>query len=233
MRVIAIGDRGIKVELAKNYSPQLNQKIRSICRLLELERLVGIIEWIPTYTGVTVYYEPMQISFQALSKYLEELVIKSENGLTGKGRVVTIPVVYGGRFGPDLTEVANFHQMTEGEIVNIHTRNTYLVYMIGFTPGFPYLGGLDEAIATPRKATPRTFVPAGSVGIGGNQTGIYSMDTPGGWQIIGRTPLQLFSPNKKNPTLLRAGDQIRFRSISESEYDRIKEERRVGDLYEN
>lgn len=197
MRVIAIGDRGIKVELAKNYSPQLNQKIRSICRLLELERLVGIIEWIPTYTGVTVYYEPMQISFQALSEYLEELVIKSENGLTGKGRVVTIPVVYGGRFGPDLTEVANFHQMTEEEIVNIHTRNTYLVYMIGFTPGFPYLGGLDEAIATPRKATPRTLVPAGSVGIGGNQTGIYSMDTPGGWQIIGITSLQLFSPNKK------------------------------------
>lgn len=225
LQMMAIGDCGVKIELDKGFSPQLNQKIRSICRLLRSEAILGVTEWIPTYTGVTVYYDPMKISFQALTERLASIVKKSASDPMVEGRFVTIPVVYGGHFGPDLSEVATYHQKTEEEIIKIHTKNTYLVYMIGFTPGFPYLGGLDEAIATPRKATPRTFVVAGSVGIGGNQTGIYSMDTPGGWQIIGRTPLPLFLPTKKIPSLLRAGDLIRFQSISESEYARIKEEK--------
>lgn len=224
LRIYAIGDFGIKIELGQTHSPQLNQKIRSLCRLLDSGRLFGVIEWIPTYTGVTVYYEPLKISFQDLREQLKRLVKKSENDPATKGRVVTIPVVYGGRFGPDLTDVAAYHQKTEEEIITIHTNGTYLVYMIGFTPGFPYMGGLDEAIATPRKAMPRTLVKAGSVGIGGNQTGIYSMDAPGGWQIIGRTPLPLFLPKRKVPSFLQAGDTIRFQRISESEYIKIKTE---------
>lgn len=140
-------------------------------------------------------------------------------------RTVVIPVCYGGEFGPDLEEVARFHGMTEDEVIAIHAQGRYRVYMIGFAPGFAYLGGLSPEIATPRRATPRTHVPAGSVGIAGNQTGVYPLATPGGWQIIGRTPLALFRPHHEEPSLLRAGDIVQFCPITEEQYRMWDDER--------
>jgi inhibitor of KinA len=131
--------------------------------------------------------------------------------------VVEIPVCYGGAFGPDLDDVARHHGLTPDEVVRIHTAGDYLVYMIGFAPGFPYLGGMSERIATPRRPVPRTLVPASSVGIGGSQTGVYPIASPGGWQLIGRTPLRLFAPEREPATLLRMGDRVRFRAIPPDE----------------
>jgi inhibitor of KinA len=133
-------------------------------------------------------------------------------------RLVEIDVCYGGEFGPDLEEVARLRGLSVDEVVRIHSTGDYLVYMIGFSPGFPYLGGLDSRIATPRRAAPRTLVPAGSVGIGGDQTGVYPIASPGGWQLIGRTPQQIFVVSREPPTLIQAGDRVRFRSISADEF---------------
>jgi inhibitor of KinA len=143
-------------------------------------------------------------------------------------RNIVIPVCYGGEFGPDLKEVAQYHGLTEEEVIHIHSHGEYKVYMIGFVPGFAYLGGLSPKIATPRRTTPRTMIPTGSVGIAGGQTGIYPLATPGGWQIIGRTPLSLFRPNHRQPSLLRAGDIVRFQPITEKEYRMWRND---GDTY--
>jgi inhibitor of KinA len=140
-----------------------------------------------------------------------------------KQRFVEIPVCYGGEYGPDLEAVAEYHHLSTSEVVEIHSKEEYLVYMIGFAPGFPYLGGMSEEIATPRRHSPRLSIPEGSVGIAGMQTGVYPISTPGGWQLIGRTPLELFCPNENPPTLLQSGDIVKFVPISLEEYQANKE----------
>lgn len=157
-------------------------------------------------------------SFQKVRNYINTLFLQLKDQDLYKERIVSIPVLYGGEVGPDLEYVAKHHGISPEEVIQIHSKNDYLVYMIGFAPGFPYLGGLDERIATPRKKTPRLQIAAGSVGIAGNQTGVYPLETPGGWQIIGRTPRKLFLPNQSPPTLLQSGDTIRFVPITPEEY---------------
>jgi KipI family sensor histidine kinase inhibitor len=142
--------------------------------------------------------------------------------------VIEIPTLYGGDSGPDLDYVASHNGLTPEEVVQIHASGTYRIYMLGFTPGFPYLGGMDERIATPRLETPRTKISGGSVGIAGAQTGIYPIDSPGGWQIIGRTPLALYDPQREEPILLQAGESIRFVPIDQETYDRLWQETREG-----
>jgi inhibitor of KinA len=184
--------------------------------LLDRSRPEGVVEWVPSYAAVTVYFDPRATTFDRVRSVLEGALARAEEVVLTPGEVVTLPVHYGGEWGPDLEFVAESHGMSPAEVVEEHARPLYLVHMIGFAPGFPYLGGLSERLATPRLETPRVSVPAGSVGIGGSQTGVYPLETPGGWRIIGRTPERLFDLARPRPNLLSPGDRVRFLPIEGS-----------------
>lgn len=216
------GDRGIRIQLGDTISEETNKKIRDLSSLLETEKIPGVIEWIPTYTAVSIYYDPSLISYDSLESRMKSLYEKSSQIELPPAEVITIPVCYGGEYGPDLEVVAEHNGLTVEEVISIHTSTDYLIYMMGFAPGFPYLGGMSEKIATPRLASPRMKIPAGSTGIAGSQTGIYPMESPGGWQIIGRTPVKLYDPNRNPHILPKAGNYIRFSQVSEKEYADIK-----------
>ena len=203
---------------------------RVLCRLEE-ERWEGVVEWIPAYETVTVYYSPLQTDYRTLSIkliHLAESLSASEEGIDTSAELIYLPTLYGGEHGKDLEKVAQVNQLSEKEVIDFHTETAYLIYMIGFLPGFPYLGGMASEIAAPRLENPRTRVPAGSVGIAGEQTGVYPIDSPGGWNLIGRTPVKLFDASSKEPFLFRAGDRIRFVPISEKEYEALQIEVETG-----
>ncbi|AZR72087.1 allophanate hydrolase [Anoxybacter fermentans] len=218
-----LGDRGIRIGFPQVISPEVNRMIRAIVFMLTKEQIHGILELVPTYAAISVYYEPKLIRYGDMKRKLEEIIEGLDQVKLPPARLVEIPVLYGGEKGPDLDYVAEYHGLTVDEVVKLHTSRPYLVYMIGFTPGFPYLGGLPEKLATPRLNNPRPKIPAGSVGIGGSQTGIYSIDAPGGWRIIGHTPVRLYDPDKEEPVLLKAGDYLQFKAVDKEEYLRIKE----------
>ena len=218
------GDRGLLVEYGDTIDPAINQKVRSMAIVVKNNMPDGVIEIIPTYRSILLVYDPsvttapdLQETLAALEKDLAGIKIPSP-------KLVEIPVCYGGDFGPDIEYVANSNNLTEEEVVLLHSEPEYLIYMVGFTPGFPFLGGLSEKLHTPRLKTPRTLVPEGSVGIANAQTGIYPIASPGGWQLIGRTPVKLFAPERDNPILYQAGDFLRFKPISLSEYLRLEKE---------
>jgi len=219
-RFLQQGDHGLVVEFGQQIHPELVEQVRTLMIALRENPLPGILETIPTYRSLLVRYDPLRITVQALQHHIEDL-LQQEKQQIAPAFVTEIPVCYGGTWGPDLEQVAVHAQKSVQEVIAFHTSADYLIYMLGFTPGFPYLGGLPREIACPRLATPRTAVPAGSVGIAETQTGIYPMVSPGGWQIIGRTPLRLFDPGKKDPVLLQAGDYLRFKSVTEEEYVEI------------
>lgn len=227
---IPLGDTGVTVKLGDVIDQQTHEKVRTLSQYLEKHPIPGMVEFVPGFTTVTVYYDPLYdyipgsetLPYDHVVESLQHIMAGLSEGLSATARLVEIPVCYGGEFGPDLEEVARQNGLTPAEVVEIHSAAEYLVYMIGFAPGFPYLGGMDERIATPRRSSPRLSIPRGSVGIGGKQTGIYPIESPGGWQIIGRTPVTLFQPEADPPSLLRAGDRVRFRAISPSEYEEGK-----------
>lgn len=218
------GDLAVLVEYGDGIDPAVNEKVRAAATLLRRNLPEGVLDVIPAYRSLSLRYDPLLTSLERLSLALEELEGHLREVEIPPPRVVEIPVLYGGEQGPDLVVVAAHSGLAPEEVVAIHTGTDYPIYMIGFTPGFCYLGGLDTRIATPRRETPRTLLPGGSVGIAETQTGIYPVDSPGGWQIIGRTPLRLFAPERENPFLYEAGDRIRFVPIAESEFDRIHQE---------
>lgn len=230
-RIVPLGDQALIVTFGMHPSEQLSSKIAHFCTLLESEKIASITEWVPTYLTVTIYYDPYIMDFIQLKEIVENLYARANSKKNKKRRTIHIPVCYEEPFGIDLEEVATYHKLTKEEVVQIHTEPKYFIYMLGFSPGFPYLGGLNPKIATPRKASPRLKVDAGSVGIAGNQTGIYSIDSPGGWQIIGRTPLVLFDPSKQHPVLLKAFDYLKFEPITIADYRKIKDEVAKG-IYE-
>ena len=230
-----LGDSAVIIQLGEGISEQTHRVVSALTKRIENDPFPGFIECVPAFTSVTVFYQPFEVyrkmesgkavdspyeKVKALIEHhLQELTMKEETNQ----RTVEIPVCYGGRFGPDLEEVADINGLTAEEVIDIHTSGEYLVYMIGFAPGFPYLGGMSEKIAAPRRSSPRTSIPAGSVGIAGMQTGVYPLSTPGGWQLIGNTPLELFKPYEQPPSLLRAGDIVKFVSVTEEEYHALKE----------
>ena len=216
------GDRGIRIQLGNTISKKTNERIRNFSALLENENIPGVIEWIPAYTAISIYYDPLLIPYDSLCGRMESLYEKLSLVTLPAPIITEIPVCYEEEYGPDLGFVAEHNGLTIDEVIRIHTGTNYLIYMMGFSPGFPYLGGMPKKIATPRLASPRTKVPAGAVGIAGAQTGIYSMESPGGWQIIGRTPLKLYNPHEQQPVLLRSGNYIRFSSITKTEYEEIQ-----------
>ncbi|WDL99644.1 5-oxoprolinase subunit PxpB [Alicyclobacillus sp. ALC3] len=215
------GDEAILVRFGRGIDLQVHRQIRQFCTELAQCAIPGVIECVPAYDCASVVFNPDVVRAAVLVSKLETIVRAAAGNIVTPARVVEIPVCYGGNKGPDLAYVANRTGMTEADVIAIHSAPDYTVYMIGFAPGFPYLGGMDTSIAVPRKATPRPTIPAGSVGIAGAQTGVYPLETPGGWQLIGRTPLRLFDPVSNPPTLLRAGDVVRFRAISEDEYHEL------------
>jgi KipI family sensor histidine kinase inhibitor len=212
-----MGDRSLLVELGNEISPAVNQRVQELFTAMDIGRVAGVRELVPSYRSLLVIYDPLSISTDDLKRSIGDICQHIDQADLPQPRTVEIPIVYGGDRGPDLESVAQYHGITPQDVIDYHIRPTYRVYMIGFTPGYPYLGEVPDEIVTPRRETPRTHVPRGSVGIAQKQTGIYSVDSPGGWQIIGWTPVELFDPGAKPPSLLVMGDRVRFKAITARE----------------
>lgn len=224
VKYLYCGECGIVMEFANEIDKNVNSKIRSIVDYIDNDKLDYIIDILPTYRSILIQYDALKISYDELIKKLKTYENMSTSSQDETVRLIKIPTVYAKEYGPDIEFVANHNNITVDEVINIHTSTDYLVYMLGFIPGFTYLGGMSEKIATPRLSSPRAKIDGGSVGIAGTQTGTYPTDSPGGWQIIGRTPLNLFDPTKEPPVFINSGDYIRYVSISEEEFKKIKEE---------
>ena len=212
-----MGDRGLLVELGDGISRQINQKVRALFIALSGRETSGIKDLVPAYRSLLMVYDPRVTSLSSLKSQIMDIWDTVDEAQLPSPRIVEIPVVYGDEFGPDLEWVANYLKMAPEEVIRLHIQPTYQVYMIGFMPGYPYMGEVVDSLVTPRRETPRTHVVQGSVGIAQKQTGIYPVTSPGGWQIIGRTPIRLFDPQKNPPSFLEMGDQVKFYTITAKE----------------
>ena len=226
-RFLPAGDSAIAVEFGREIDLNINNQVAAMRTVIEAAidegKIKGIVELVPTYGSLLVVYDQLAVGYAGLIEQLKILAEGLEGVVIPDREVVEIPVVYGGEYGPDLGIVAQLNSLSEDEVIKRHSEAEYPIYMLGFVAGFPYLGGMDKSIAAPRKQTPRLKIPAGSVGIAGQQTGIYSVESPGGWQIIGRTPLKLYDADGEKPILMRAGQSIRFKPITEAEYEAMTE----------
>ncbi len=230
--MLPLGDTAIIIRLGNSIDERVNRIVMNVSRALEERPFAGLIECVPSFVAVAVHYDPLLVKksragaehqhatiFETVCARVQTYLTKEQLFASNQeARTIEIPVCYGGEYGPDLSQVAKLNGLTEEEVITIHTEGLYLVHMLGFAPGFPYLGGMSEKIAAPRHQTPRTIIPQGSVGIAGKQTGVYSVATPGGWQLIGRTPLALFCPQDEIPSLLRPGDSVKFKPITDEQF---------------
>jgi inhibitor of KinA len=236
MQVLPLGDCALIVRVCESFKDAPDEVLNTVLRVrrcLEEARLPGVVETAPAYTTVAMFYDPMQVfatggkgesPFDWLARRIEEIVFAGKKipGDQVETRLMEIPVCYESEFAPDLDDVARHAGLAAREVVHLHSGTEYRVNCLGFTPGFPFLSGLPKELATPRRPVPRKEIPAGSVAIGGVQTGIYPMKSPGGWNVIGRTPLRLFDSTKNPPVLLCAGDRVRFRMITQAEFQALK-----------
>jgi inhibitor of KinA len=219
-RIVPAGDSALVVELEARIDPAVNARTIALAEAIQSAAITGVRDVVPTYRSVAVYFDPLHADYNALIRCVETKAAHP-SGDTKSGRdPLRIPVCYGGEFGPDLGNVAAFAHMSEAEVVAVHTASTYRVFMLGFVPGFAYLGVVDDRIAMPRHSTPRLRVPIGAVGIAGVQTGIYPAETPGGWQLIGRTPVKPFDALRPEPFLMKAGDAVQFYAIDADQFRR-------------
>jgi inhibitor of KinA len=209
-KYLPAGDSAVMIEVGDAIDPDINRIVRGLMLALQAHPIAGMREAIPTYRSVLVMYDPVHVLFHELVEQLQEREAHLAAVDIPEPRIIEIPVVYGGEDGPDLGVVAQHAHLSPEEVIALHSEPEYLVYMLGFTPGFCYLGGMDDRLETPRLKEPRTNIPAGSVGIAGKQTGVYPIDSPGGWQLIGKTPLRLFDLHRSPPVLVQAGDVVRF-----------------------
>jgi len=222
VRFLPAGDRGLVVEFGTAVDVAVNNQVRALALTLEAARIPGVVEVVPTYRSLGVQFDPAQLGAEALRGRIDETLKALDPGQLPPPKVVRLPTCYGGEFGPDLPFVSQHSGLSADEVVRLHSETPYHVHMIGFTAGFAYLGGLPEKLHTPRLPSPRTKTPRGAVGIGGSQTGAYSAETPGGWRLIGRTPVPLFDPLRDPPTPMLPGDTVRFDPIPREEYDRLE-----------
>lgn len=239
MTFAPLGDSAVVVTLGATMDESVLLRVRALAAALHAEQAAGVVDVVPAYTTITVFYDAgwrgadETPPFERICELIRHRATNLEHAWPDRLRVsapsqrtaeeaaaVEIPVCYGGEFGPDIAAVAQHSGLHADEVVKVHATGKYLVHAVGFTPGFPYLGGLSEKLFTPRRASPRISVPAGSVGIGWKQTGVYPIASPGGWQIIGRTPLVLFRAGADHPALLSVGDRVRFKSITAEEFER-------------
>lgn len=223
IRILTAGDSALLIEFGKDINPETNRKITALVQLMREQHIEGIVDVIPAFCSLLINYDPRVLSYEELKERMEHLLKMETKTEATRKRVFEIPVCYGGEYGPDIENIAEHAGLSVEEVIKIHSSKDYLIYMLGFLPGFTYLGGLDERIHTPRLASPRLKIRAGSVGIGGSQTGIYPLDSPGGWQLMGMTPVRTYDPERQTPILVEAGDYIRFIPIDEEEFLRIQE----------
>jgi KipI family sensor histidine kinase inhibitor len=229
-RMLTAGEQGLVVEFGNVIDQVVNTRVQSLARLLAAKKVIGLREMVPTYRSLMIFFDPLRIARDDLIALVVTLdTFSGDNrSLAETGRIIRVPVCYEGEFGPDLNFVAGFNGISPEDVIKIHCSAEYPVYMLGFLPGFPYLGDLPSGIAAPRLEKPRRSVAKGSVGIAGKQSGIYSLESPGGWRIIGRTPLRLFDPESSRPFLMAAGDTVKFEPINENEYHSLKKEIESG-----
>ena len=223
IKILTAGDSSLLIEFGNEISPEINQKMKTTVKLMKEQHIEGVVDMIPAFCSLLINYDPRVISYEELYDRMKALVKVEVKAEAGVKRVFEIPVCYGGAYGPDIENIAEHAGLSVEEVIKIHSSRDYLIYMLGFLPGFTYLGGLDERIHTPRLANPRLKINAGSVGIGGSQTGIYPLDSPGGWQLMGMTPVKTYDPEIEVPILMEAVDYIRFVPVDEEEYFRIQE----------
>jgi len=218
MRVLPLGDSSVLVQLGDEIDFTINQRVHALSNLIEASAINGIIETVPAYATLLVHYDPLILSFTQIKNYLSAIMNQIEETAHRKPRQarpefyrrVEVPTRYGGEYGIDLEHVARHLNLNVEDVIRIHSEKIYTVYMMGFMPGYPYMGKLDDALIMPRLETPRTRVAAGTVAIAGSQTGIYSIESPGGWNLIGWTPLKLFDPESDSPFLFAPGDEVKF-----------------------
>jgi KipI family sensor histidine kinase inhibitor len=209
-KIVLLGDSALLVQLGEEIDITINQRVHALSALIDASPLPGVIETVPAYSTLLVHYDPLILTNAEIHNWVREKLDHIQDVRLRKPRQVEVPVRYGGEYGVDLQFVADYHRLEVEDVIRIHSGQTYTVYMMGFTPGFPYMGKLDDAILTPRLETPRTHVPAGTVAIASSQTGIYPIDSPGGWRLIGYTALRLFDPDAESPFLFSPGDEVRF-----------------------
>lgn len=222
VRILSLSDSALCIELGHGIDRETNARVHALCRAINAANIAGVAETVPTYRSLAVHYDMLKTGQAELIDALLPIIDGIGSGEHAEGELIRIPVLYGGEWGADIETVARLNSLSVDEVIAIHTAPEYPVYMLGFLPGFCYLGGMDARIAAPRLKTPRVRIEPGSVGIAGEQTGIYPIASPGGWQLIGRTPLSLYSPAREKPILLEAGMRIKFYSINRAEYERIR-----------
>ena len=211
-------DQSLLIYFGEQITLNAHEHVRKLLLLLEREPVAGIRNLHPAYCSVLVKFDPLKWRHEQLEEILMEYFGRLEDVTLHEPRQVEIPVCYGGEHGPDLIDVSEIHGMTPAQVIELHSSATYVVYFLGFVPGFAYLGELPEALVTPRLPTPRRNVPPGSVGIAGRQTGVYPVATPGGWRLLGRTPLSMFRPEQDGFGLLSIGDRVRFTPINQQQF---------------
>lgn len=223
-----VGGTGVLACFGSEVSEETNARVMALAAALAAQPPAGMVETVPSFASLLVRYDPLLTGYGAMCDAVRAAAGRCTQSEARSGRLVEVPVCYGGEYGPDLPFIAQHAGLTEKEVIALHSGRDYRIYMLGFLPGFPYLGGLDERLHTPRLQNPRTKIPAGSVGIGGKQTGIYPLASPGGWQLLGRTPLRLFNPEAGGALPYQAGDSIRFVPITEAEYESIARTQGAG-----
>lgn len=223
MRFLDAGDSALVIEFGSEISEEINREIRFVTDALDGAHLDGVLDLIPAYRSILVNFDPLVLPARGIEDFVTALVKnRSKEAASSGGDVVEIPVLYGGEMGPDLDFISRHTGLEKDEVIRLHSCAVYLIYMLGFTPGFAYLGGMPKELSTPRLAKPRAVIPAGSVGIAAGQTGIYPVESPGGWQLLGRTPLKVFNYERSEPFLLSAGDYLKFVPVSAGEYASIE-----------
>ncbi len=223
MRIAPAGDRALLIQLEQVISEEVNDRVHGLMKAIEDARIRGVEEMIPSYSSLLVFYDPGQIGYAGLKGEVMGLYSLAAEHTSAPKRLLHIPCCYGSHFGLDMRDMETLTGLSREEIISIHSGTDYRIYMLGFLPGFVYLGGLDERIKAPRLRTPRVAIPRGSVGIGGAQTGVYPLKSPGGWRIIGATPVEFYDPHREEPVLCRAGDVIRFEPVSACDFYDIRQ----------
>lgn len=222
------GDRALVADFGNIIDEKINDEVNSLSSIILSKHIPGVSELLPTYRSLVVFYDPLVLTYGELRAQLEKMDPDEASACDSPREVIEVPCCYEKEFAPDLDGLSALSGLSTGEIVKVHSGTEYKIYMLGFLPGFVYLGGLDKRIAAPRLDSPRTSIPARSVGIGGSQTGVYPIASPGGWRLIGSTPLDFYDPSKQDPILCHAGEYIHFTPVTKAEYDLIRKDIAAG-----